>query len=453
MEMTTDMLVPATPAELPPLALLTIKPEEYVAQVFAPFRTKLESLKAEADTIHFKDDRMFDAPHRYVDISTTAGMAIALKYRAAFRDDVRVEAEKVRVARKAPILQIGKLLDSTNKAIADSASEYEFKFDSAIKAEERRKADIKAAKERAEAERIGNIKSAIEAIRAQPAYAAGKSSTELRGLLEQAAARVITSDEFAEFSAEAQAALDLAGQELVAMYEAALAAERAAAAAEAARQAELKRLEEQRIEQARITAEQEAKAKALAEAEAELQRKRDAAEAQARADQAERDRVAKAEADSVAAANAAAAKAIEDAAKALAEREAEFQRKQDEAVAAEQARIEAEQLRAQIAADHDEALALNVQFDVDREARRVELQAQADQAAADSRDRAADEHAAGLPAGALGAEALADITITDDLTDSEIVRLVADTFDLTILAAVERLAAIDFDAARELAGA
>lgn len=67
-------------------------------------------------------------------------------------------------------------------------------------------------------------------------------------------------------------------------------------------------------------------------------------------------------------------------------------------------------------------------------------------------EQAADEHVAGLPAGALGFAALADLDV-EELTDSEIVRMVADVFDLTILEAVNRIAAIDFDTARALAEA
>ena len=82
----------------------------------------------------------------------------------------------------------------------------------------------------------------------------------------------------------------------------------------------------------------------------------------------------------------------------------------------------------------------------------ADKQAMFERAALAHREQRGDERAAGLPVGALGAAALADLDI-DELTDSEIVRLVADVFDLTILAAVDRLATIDFDTARALAEA
>ncbi|MYN42688.1 hypothetical protein GTP55_25420, partial [Duganella sp. FT109W] len=353
MEMTTDMLkpdlipAPAVPEEINPLSLLTIKPEEYVAQVFAPFRSKLAALKAEADTIHFEDKRTFDAPHRYVDISTTEGMAIAVKYRAGFRDDVRLDVEKTKTARKAPILQIGRLIDSTFKEIVEEAAPYEGKFDAAIKAEEKRKAEIKAAKERAEAERIGGIKAAIETIRALPSRAEGKSSDELRALLERVAARVIAKEEFAEFTDEARIALDAAGQELVAMFGAAQQREVAAAEAEAARVAEAARLAaeqaaadqrraEEAAENARIAAENAATAQRLADQQAAIDRA--AAEAKAQLD-AERAEIAAAK-EKLVAEQAAAAKVKADAEEA--ERQAAAERAANEQAAA--ARAERERL-------------------------------------------------------------------------------------------------------------
>lgn len=101
----------------------------------------------------------------------------------------------------------------------------------------------------------------------------------------------------------------------------------------------------------------------------------------------------------------------------------------------------------------EKAMNMNVRDLLGTSTRQAELQVAADQQLADARDQAGDEGKAGLPAGALGADAMADLIITDDLTDDEIVTLVAEAFSLSTLAAVERLAVIDFDAARELAGA
>lgn len=329
-------------------------------------------------------------------------------------------------------------------------------------------AAAKAAKIAAERARRDAIQARLDAVRKLPADTAGKSAAdisqmiyELAGTASQDGAYAATFEEFAdEFKAVRTSVLELLAQ----AERKQLDIEATAAAAEAARLAEIERMAAERaelarlraeaderdrlakIESDRVAAEQAAEAKRLRELaaaqEAELQKLRDAEAARARAAQAEQDRVA-----------AEAKRQMEAQQAAIAAERRVLEEQKAEAARAEQARIVAEELRIQIAADHDEALAMNAQFNTDREAERVRLQALADQQRADGLAQASDERAAGLPDGALGADALADITITDDLTDGEIVRLVADAFDLTILAAVERLAAIDFDAARELAAA
>lgn len=407
-----------------------IKLRELVLQSVAIVEVKNKAGREECHSAYMKlKDTRVNIGHKVTDVTEDAKL---------FTKAVKTEAER--------LVGIMSAEEDRLKALRDSWDE----------AEQARKDALIAA----ERVRVDAIRADMQAIRDTPAGLAGANSTAIRAAIDLVEEIEATEARFAEYAAGAATVLTETIDRLVAMLDAATTAEEAVAAAEAARLAELKRLDDQRIEQARITAEQEAKEKALAEAEAELQRKLEAAEAQARADQAERDRVAKVEADKVAAANAAAAKEVADAAKALAEREAEFQRKQDEAAAAEQARVEAEHLRIQIAADHDEALTLNAQFDVDREARRVELQAQADQAAADARDRAADERLAGLPSGALGVEAIADMQITDGPSAAEVLECaaiaIADKFEVSIAEAVEMIAGIeraDFEVARELAEA
>lgn len=128
------------PAPLTGTQLITLDPATYVTQVYAPFVDKLAAAKAEAAKI------------TTIDVSTKQGLALAVKHRAAFRT-IRLEAENARVARKAPILAIGKLLDSRNHEIADEAIEEEERFDDAIKADERRKAEQRQAEIRAEQER------------------------------------------------------------------------------------------------------------------------------------------------------------------------------------------------------------------------------------------------------------------------------------------------------------
>jgi hypothetical protein len=108
-----------------PQQLLTIEPKQYVALVFEPFSKRLNDAKALANDV-------------ILDVTTTAGMAVAVKHRATFRD-IRVGSEKARKERKAPILEIGKLLDSRQKEIEAEIEPFETRFDDAIKEEEQRK--------------------------------------------------------------------------------------------------------------------------------------------------------------------------------------------------------------------------------------------------------------------------------------------------------------------------
>jgi hypothetical protein len=80
-------------------------------------------------------------------------------------------------------------------------------------------------------------------------------------------------------------------------------------------------------------------------------------------------------------------------------------------------------------------------------------QAMFDRAVTAHREQAADERTAGLPVGALGADALYDLAGDEGITDSDFVRKVADALGLSILGAVNRMELIDFDTARKLAEA
>jgi hypothetical protein len=80
-------------------------------------------------------------------------------------------------------------------------------------------------------------------------------------------------------------------------------------------------------------------------------------------------------------------------------------------------------------------------------------QAMFDRAVTARREQASDERAAGLPVGALGAEAIYDLAVDEGPNDSEITRRVADFFGWSILETVNRLELIDFETSRKLAEA
>ncbi|MDB5937472.1 MAG: hypothetical protein JWQ01_4816 [Massilia sp.] len=347
-------IVTFTPAasEVGALALITLDPARYVAEVFKPFRTKLDALKAEAALIHFKDDRMYDSPHRYVNIDTVAGMEIAVKFRAAFRDEVRIAAEKTRVSRKAPLLSIGKLLDSEYKEIETDARPHESYFDDAIRESIDRKEVIKAAKEKVEAERVAAIRAKITDISTLPARNTGSNSATLYAVLAVLADRQIEADEFAELVSEARAAVSVAGPELNAMY----------AAAKESEQAEADRLAELAAEKRRNA--EQAEANRLAAIENEKIANEQAAERQRMAAQQAAQELAAAQLAAKVAANLKADQdALAEQVRRQREVEAERQRQLDEQQAAFEAQKAEFAAAVKMEADHAEALIDNATFD------------------------------------------------------------------------------------------
>lgn len=246
----------ALPAEL---GQATINPEQYAAAVIAPFQSALEAAIAEDVTDY--------------DVTTTAGMKLATARRAAFRD-IRIGADKERAARKAPLLEIGRLLDAKAKELVALVSPHEDRHDAAIKAEEARKAAEKAEKERIERERIAVIQGRIQDISNVPGMATGKPSASMQATLDILNGIEVTLDEFAEFAGTAMQAKQRAVEQLELMIGSMKAQEEEAARLKAERE----QLERQQAEQRRLDAEAAAERHRL--------------EAAARAEQAERDRIA-----------------------------------------------------------------------------------------------------------------------------------------------------------------
>ena len=96
-------------------------------------------------------------------VETTTGMKDALAGRKELRD-IRVGLEKMRQEIKAPALERCRLIDAEAKSITSFILTLEDPIDQQIKAEEKRKEDIKREKERREAERVSAIREKIDAI-------------------------------------------------------------------------------------------------------------------------------------------------------------------------------------------------------------------------------------------------------------------------------------------------
>lgn len=356
------------------MAVVTLSPEKYAAEVYQPFKEKLASAIDSVRAIDY-------------DITTTAGMASAVKCRALFRD-MRVAADKERKARKEPITKIGKLLESGFDQFEERATPLEEMFDADIKAEEGRKEAEKAAKIKAERERVDGIQKLIASLRDYPRIIMARDpavpSEALKAAIDDFDGRVPHADDYAEFVPEAAATIAESLATMRVMMAKELEREQAAAAAEQSRLAEIARIAAEReelaqlraaaaetarlakIENDRIASEQAAESQRLAA----LQAAQEAAAA-ALAEQAAASLRAEREAQEKAAADAQAVLAAE--AQRLANERQAFEDEKAAVAAAAQKEI-----------DHGWALAENRHIYACRDIQRASLQAEPEE------DRATD---------------------------------------------------------------
>jgi len=257
-----------------PAELLTLKPDAYVAAVYQSFGERLAAAKLSASATDY-------------DVKTTAGMKVAIDRRATLRA-IRVEVEKARKERKAPILEIGKLLDTRAKELTAEIEPLEDAHDALIKAEEARKEAEKQARIEAEKQRVAAIHERIADLRAQAAACAGHSSADIAENLALVEAAEITVDIYAELAGQAQLAKDETIAKLRELHAATVAREEQAAREKAEREAEAARLKAERDELERMKAEQAERDRIAAEererAAAEAKAARDAEEARQRAE-------------------------------------------------------------------------------------------------------------------------------------------------------------------------
>ncbi len=261
----TTVAADAAPA-LDQKNLLTIKPEVYAATVFDPFYKQLTKAK-----------RVAKALSAY-DITTTAGMTIAKEQRAIFRA-IRTGADKAKVEHKRPIDAIGKLILAKYKELEDDVLPLEDKFDGEIKAEETRKAEEKAEKERQERARIEAIENRIAHIRNATARHLKSDSAAIAKEIEQYTILRLDPADYEELLEDALNAVNKTLDDLEVMRVQAVDREDAQRKAEEDAR-ELLRLKTEAAERERIQKEESAKRE-----EAEHQRIKaaaDAAEAQAK---------------------------------------------------------------------------------------------------------------------------------------------------------------------------
>lgn len=206
-------------------ALVTLDPETYVAAVYKPFSARLEAAIKETEGEKF-------------DIQTTDGLDRAKKCRALFRS-IRTEGENERKSRKAPIITIGRMLDSEYEKLKDQVVPHEDKFDAMVKAEEERKEAIKLAKIKREAE----VDARIDAIRQLPLAAINMTSAQVQDEIERISQIVPTRDEFDDRDVEAETVINATITQLQSLM-----------SGKKAQEAIAKQLEDQQREAARVDA-------------------------------------------------------------------------------------------------------------------------------------------------------------------------------------------------------
>lgn len=235
------------------------------------------------------------------DVSTTAGDKAARAARSRCVS-IRTSADSAYEGWNKPMLAKQREMRAILANIKDEVKAVEEPIDAQIKAEEARKAEIKAAKEAAELARQQAIQTRINAIGQYPVQAAGKSAADIAALLAAVAELPITTELYEHRAGEAMALQADTSAKLEQMHAAALAQEQEAARLAEERAAlERQRLEQEAAAAAARKAEDERLAKEraeLAEQQRRLQAERaaeDARQEAARAEQARKDAAAAAE--------------------------------------------------------------------------------------------------------------------------------------------------------------
>lgn len=155
------------------------------------------------------------------EVDTPLGMAHAKAARKAIRDP-RYELERIRKEAKAPLLALGKRLDSEATRITNVLLELENPIHEQIQFEQDRIEKEKLAEAAAEAARVDAINKRIEELRNWPVRATGKHSSEVDQMLQTATDYVVTATDFAERTPEAKSALMASISALQGIHQAAL---------------------------------------------------------------------------------------------------------------------------------------------------------------------------------------------------------------------------------------
>jgi hypothetical protein len=204
--------------------------------------------------------------------------------------NARVEIEKAGKTAREDATAFSKAVIEEQKRLIEITAEEESRLQELRDVWDAEREREKQEKAQTEARRVAGIRKLIDEIKGCPVAAVGRSSADIADAIEQLETRQIGIEEFAELTGEAQAEQYAAIKMLRQMH-----------ADSVAHEAEIKRIEDERAELARLRAEQEERErqataeraeqerKARAEREAEesrLRAEREAAEAKLRAERA-----------------------------------------------------------------------------------------------------------------------------------------------------------------------
>lgn len=247
------------------------------------------------------------------DVTTTAGDKAARAARSRCVS-IRTSADSAYEGWNKPMLAKQREMRAILASIKDEVKAVEEPIDAQIKAEEARKAEIKAAKEAAELARAKAIQERLDHIRDFASSAAGLSSAKIEAMRETLAEFPLTTELYEHRTGEAMQLHAEVMAKLDQMHGAALAQEQ-----EAARLAEERAaLERQRLEQeAEAQRQREAEAAQLAQQRAELEEQQRRLQAERAAEDARQEAALAIQARRDAEAAAALKRQQDDAAAAL----------------------------------------------------------------------------------------------------------------------------------------
>lgn len=213
--------------------LVTLNPEEYVKKAYLSHAKEIETA-----ITTYKDVK--------INVTTKEGMKEAIAIRGVFRK-LRINLDKDRAILKAPILEIGRKLDSEAKEWLALTIPLEDRFDRAICAEERRIEEEKEREAKEREAREAAIQQKIDLIKNSPIECLGKDSHFIAEKTAGLLAMKIDKEEFGDRTKEAMLVKALSENHLTNLYDTTLASEELSARL-AAERAEQVRLDTERKE-------------------------------------------------------------------------------------------------------------------------------------------------------------------------------------------------------------